>query len=56
MAFRAWADLGPVGRAEHLHRLADLIDAHTDDIAIVETVDMGMLHESMRLRLVARAP
>ena len=45
---------GPAGRAEHLHRLADLIDAHTEDIAIVETVDMGMLHESMRARLVAR--
>ena len=54
MAFRDWADLGPQGRAEHLHRLADLIDAHTEEIAIVETVDMGMLHESMRARLVAR--
>ena len=54
VAFRDWADLGPTGRAEHLHRLADLIDAHNDEIAIVETVDMGMLHESMRLRLVAR--
>ena len=41
-------------RAELLHRLADLIDEHNDDIAIVETVDMGMLHESMRQRLVAR--
>jgi betaine-aldehyde dehydrogenase/5-carboxymethyl-2-hydroxymuconic-semialdehyde dehydrogenase len=54
MAFRDWADLGPGGRAAHLHRLADLIDAHNDEIAIVETVDMGMLHESMRARLVAR--
>ena len=54
MAFRPWADLGPAGRAEHLHRLADLIVEHTDEIAIVETVDMGMLHESMRARLVAR--
>jgi acyl-CoA reductase-like NAD-dependent aldehyde dehydrogenase len=54
VAFRPWADLGAVARAEHLHRLADLIVAHTDDIAIVETVDMGMLHESMRARLVAR--
>ncbi len=51
---RQWAALGPAGRAEHLHRLADLIDAHNDEIAIVETVDMGMLHESMRLRLVSR--
>jgi acyl-CoA reductase-like NAD-dependent aldehyde dehydrogenase len=55
MAFRGWADLGPQGRAPYLHRLADLIEARTEDIAIVETVDMGMLHESMRLRLVARA-
>ncbi len=53
-AFPAWAGLGPAGRSELLHRLADLIDANTEDIAIVETVDMGMLHESMRLRLVAR--
>ncbi|MET0579618.1 MAG: aldehyde dehydrogenase family protein, partial [Ilumatobacteraceae bacterium] len=54
MAFPAWAALGPAGRAPYLHRLADLIDAHNDEIAIVETVDMGMLHESMRARLVAR--
>ncbi|MDQ3739169.1 MAG: aldehyde dehydrogenase family protein [Actinomycetota bacterium] len=54
-AFPGWAALGPAGRAEHLHRLADLIDDHNDDIAIVETVDMGMLHESMRQRLVGRA-
>ncbi|MDQ3392339.1 MAG: aldehyde dehydrogenase family protein, partial [Actinomycetota bacterium] len=53
-AFQGWADLAPSGRAEHLHRLADLIDAHNDEIAIVETVDMGMLLESMRQRLVAR--
>jgi betaine-aldehyde dehydrogenase/5-carboxymethyl-2-hydroxymuconic-semialdehyde dehydrogenase len=53
-AFAGWAALGSKGRAELLHRLADLIDAHNDEIAIVETVDMGMLHESMRQRLVAR--
>jgi betaine-aldehyde dehydrogenase/5-carboxymethyl-2-hydroxymuconic-semialdehyde dehydrogenase len=53
-AFHGWAGLGPAKRAELLHRLADLIDAHNEEIAIVETVDMGMLHESMRLRLVAR--
>jgi acyl-CoA reductase-like NAD-dependent aldehyde dehydrogenase len=53
-AFAGWADLGSKGRAELLHRLADLIDTHNDEIAIVETVDMGMLHESMRQRLVAR--
>ncbi len=54
-AFPEWAELGPQGRGPYLHRLAELIEARTEDIAIVETVDMGMLHESMRLRLVARA-
>ncbi len=53
-AFPGWASIGPDGRAKHLHRLADLIDEHNDEIARVETVDMGMLYESMRLRLVAR--
>ena len=35
-AFPAWAALGPSGRAEHLHRLADLIDANVDRLAEVE--------------------
>ena len=30
-AFPAWAALGPDGRAPYLHRLADLIEAHTED-------------------------
>lgn len=54
MAFRPWADLGPAGRAEHLHRLADAIKRHNDELAIVEAVDSGLLHASMRDRLVAR--
>jgi betaine-aldehyde dehydrogenase/5-carboxymethyl-2-hydroxymuconic-semialdehyde dehydrogenase len=49
-----WADLGASGRAEYLHRLADVIESHTDEIAIVETLDMAMLYESMRQRLVGR--
>lgn len=53
-AFPEWAALGPRGRGPYLRRLADLIDANTDDVAIVETLDMAMLAESMRLRLVAR--
>jgi len=53
-AFPEWAAVGPERRGELLHRLADLIDERTDDIAIVETVDMAMRHESMRARLVAR--
>lgn len=53
-AFPAWASLNPVERAKHLHRLADLIDERKEDLAIVECMDMAMLHESLRLRLVPR--
>ena len=35
-ASAAWAALGPVGRAEILHRVADLIDAHIEPLAAVE--------------------
>ena len=52
--FRDWRAL-PVGeRAVALRRLADLIEARNDDIALVETLDIGFLHRSMRERLVAR--
>ena len=53
--FEEWSAL-PVGeRAAALRRLADLIEARNDDIALVETLDMGFLHRSMRERLVARS-
>ena len=52
--FGVWSAL-PVGeRAAALRRLAELIEARNDDIALVETLDMGFLHRSMRERLVAR--
>ena len=52
--FEEWSAL-PVGeRAAALRRVADLIEARNDDIALVETLDMGFLHCSMRERLVAR--
>lgn len=53
-AFPAWATLTPAERAAYLHRLADLIDANVDKLAIVESMDMGMLHESLRLRVIPR--
>lgn len=52
--FAVWSALTAEERAAHLHRLADLIETRNDDIAIVETLDMGFLHESMKERLVAR--
>jgi betaine-aldehyde dehydrogenase/5-carboxymethyl-2-hydroxymuconic-semialdehyde dehydrogenase len=54
-AFPAWAALGAAGRAVHLRRLADLIDANVERIARVECLDMAMLEESLRLRVIPRA-
>ena len=53
-AFGAWAALGPDGRAEHLRRLADLIDANVDRLAGVECLDMAMLERSLRARVIPR--
>ncbi len=53
-AFPAWAGLGPHGRGEIMRRMADLIDANVERIAAVETLDMAMLHESLRLRVIGR--
>ena len=53
-AFPAWAALGPAGRAEHLQRLADLIDANVDRLAAVECMDMAMLLRSLRARVIGR--
>jgi betaine-aldehyde dehydrogenase/5-carboxymethyl-2-hydroxymuconic-semialdehyde dehydrogenase len=53
-AFPAWAALGVEGRAEHLHRLAELIDERVEQIAAVECLDMAMLEESLRLRVIGR--
>lgn len=52
--FKVWGSYSPAERAEVMHRMADLIDANNDEIAIVETMDMAFLYESMRKRLVAR--
>jgi acyl-CoA reductase-like NAD-dependent aldehyde dehydrogenase len=53
-AFPAWAALGAAGRAEHLRRLADLIDANVDRLAELECADMAMLLRSLRARVIAR--
>jgi betaine-aldehyde dehydrogenase/5-carboxymethyl-2-hydroxymuconic-semialdehyde dehydrogenase len=53
-AFPAWAALGPAGRGPILRRLADLIDANVERLAMVECLDMAMLHESLRLRVLGR--
>ena len=53
-AFPAWAALGVEGRGEYLDRLANLIDANVERIAHVECLDMAMLEESLRLRVISR--
>jgi betaine-aldehyde dehydrogenase/5-carboxymethyl-2-hydroxymuconic-semialdehyde dehydrogenase len=53
-AAAGWAALGTSGRGAILRRLADLIDARTEELAIVECLDMAMLHESLRARVIGR--
>ena len=52
--FNVWGSYSVQQRAEVMHRMADLIEQHNDEIAIVESIDMGFMYESMKNRLVAR--
>ncbi len=52
--FAVWSKMPAADRAATMRRLADLIDEHNDDIAMVETLDMGFKFSSMQQRLVAR--
>ncbi len=54
-AFEPWAALSAKHRGVYLRRLADLIEDNVERIAIVECLDMAMLHQSLKLRVVARA-
>jgi betaine-aldehyde dehydrogenase/5-carboxymethyl-2-hydroxymuconic-semialdehyde dehydrogenase len=54
-AFPEWSALATSERGAYLRRLADLIDANIERIATVECLDMAMLEESLRLRVIARS-
>ncbi len=54
-AFSSWASLGVGERASYLRRLAELIERHVEEIALVECLDMAMLHDSLRERVIPRA-
>jgi betaine-aldehyde dehydrogenase len=41
-AFEGWGARTPIQRAKILHRWADMIDEHADELALIETRDMGM--------------
>ena len=53
-AFPAWATLSCEARGEYLHRLAVLIDERVEEIARIECLDMAMLEESLKLRVIPR--
>ena len=53
-AFPSWAALSCTARGEYLHRLAELIDERSEEIARVECLDMAMREESLRLRVIPR--
>jgi 5-carboxymethyl-2-hydroxymuconic-semialdehyde dehydrogenase len=53
-AFPAWRDLGPVGRGEILHRLADLVEENIEGLAQLETLDNGSLLRSHRRGVMPR--
>ncbi|MDH4117255.1 MAG: aldehyde dehydrogenase [Acidimicrobiia bacterium] len=53
-AFDAWVGLGVEGRAAILHRLADVIDDNIDALARVECLDMAMLFDSLKARVIHR--
>jgi betaine-aldehyde dehydrogenase/5-carboxymethyl-2-hydroxymuconic-semialdehyde dehydrogenase len=53
-AFPSWAALTPDERGAYLDRLAELIDRDIEPIAHVECLDMAMLEESLRQRVIAR--
>jgi 5-carboxymethyl-2-hydroxymuconic-semialdehyde dehydrogenase len=46
-AFRSWKALDPEQRRAILHKVADVIEAHQDDIAVLECVDTGQPHRFM---------
>lgn len=54
-AFPVWSAFSVKERAACLNRLADLIEANIENLALIECLDMAMLHESLRLRVVPRA-
>jgi 5-carboxymethyl-2-hydroxymuconic-semialdehyde dehydrogenase len=46
-AFKPWRDMPATARKKLLHRVADLIEARADDIAVLECIDTGQAHRFM---------
>ena len=41
LADPAWRDITPLQRGELLHRLAELVETHADELALIESLDNG---------------
>ncbi len=54
-AFPLWASKTASERAAYMNRLADIIDTNISTIAKIECIDMAMLEESLRKRVIPRA-
>src|SRR3954462_4647513 len=46
-AFKSWRDMSPAARKKLLHRVADAIEDHADDIAVLECIDTGQAYRFM---------
>src|SRR6202521_4001465 len=46
-AFKAWREMPATMRKKLLHRVADAIEDHADDIAVLECIDTGQAHRFM---------
>ena len=47
LAFKSWRDMPAAARKKLLHRVADAIEDHADDIAVLECIDTGQAHRFM---------
>ena len=52
--FNVWSEMTVDERSHIMHKLADLIESRVDDISLIECLDMGMRHESLRNRVIPR--
>lgn len=49
----SWANISPARREQYLHRIADLIELHADELATLDTLDNGMPIVNSRLSMQA---
>src|SRR6201994_2551715 len=47
LAFKSWRDMSAALRRKLLNRVADAVEDHADDIAVLECIDTGQAHRFM---------